>query len=71
MSRATLQLGAAFARRYGMDLRVPNIPIDYPLQGRFNFHTPALQKFFSNAAEYAQHGQLWKNDDRARQSSLR
>ena len=71
MSRTTLEFNAAVANRYGMNLRIGSIPVEYPLQGPFNFHTPVLQTLFSYAANCTQNGQLWTTPEQALNRGMR
>jgi len=59
MVRTQIALTAEFARRYGMNLRLTLIPIDYPFQGPLDFQESASRQLFDYGADCAQSGRLW------------
>lgn len=66
MARTELNLTAAFAQRYGMNLRFAEIPIDYPFRGFLDFEKPNLGALFGYAEECASQDLLWTTVDSAR-----
>lgn len=59
MVRTQIALTSEFAQRYGMNLRLTVIPIDYPFQGPLDFQESTSRKLFDYGADCAQSGRLW------------
>lgn len=59
MSRTSLELSAAFAHRYDMQLLFVQIPDDYPYQGPLKFQPSATQALFQFAERCGERGLLW------------
>ena len=59
MARTQLALTSAFAQKYGMNLRLTVVPLEYPFQGPLEFHEATSRELFSYAANCAQKGMLW------------
>ena len=59
MARTQLALTSAFTQRYGMNLKLTLIPIEYPFHGPLEFHEATSRKLFNYAADCAQQDKLW------------
>ena len=59
MARTQIALTSAFAKRYGMNLKLTLIPLDYPFKGPLEFHESASRELFRYASDCAQENQLW------------
>lgn len=71
MARTEIALTSAFAQKYGMNLRVTVIPINYPFGGPLDFHQASLRKLFDYGAECAREGRLWSAVEQAIAHSVR
>jgi len=59
MARAQIALTSTFAQKYGMNLKLTEIPIDYPFQGPLEFHEATSRELFNFGSDCAQDGKLW------------
>ena len=59
MTRAEIALTSEFAQKYGMSLRVTEIPIDYPFRGPLEFHESTSRQLFDYGADCAKKDRLW------------
>jgi hypothetical protein len=59
MAKTQIALTSAFAKRYGMNLKLTDIPIEYPFMGPLEFHAASSRNLFSYASDCAQAGKLW------------
>jgi len=59
MARTQIALTSAFAKRYGMNLKLTLIPIEYPFKGPLEFHESTSRQLFKYASDCAQEGKLW------------
>ncbi len=64
-SRRSLELGAAFAQRHGMQFRFSYIPANYPFQGPLNLKPSAERALFDYGARCAMAGRLWLSLEQA------
>jgi hypothetical protein len=58
-ARAELALTSEIAQRYGMNLKLTAIPVNYPFKGPLDFHKASSQALFNYGAGCAQEGKLW------------
>ena len=65
MARTEVALTSAFAQKYGMNLRLTVIPIDYPSGGPLDFHQASSRKLFDYGVECAREGRLWTTVEQA------
>ncbi len=59
MAKTQIALTSAFAKRYGMNLSLTLIPIEYPFKGPLEFHESTSRELFKYASDCAQQGKLW------------
>lgn len=59
MARTQLALTSSFARRYGMNLNLTLIPLDYPFKGPLEFHESTSRELFKYSSDCAEKDQLW------------
>ena len=59
MARTQIALTSAFSQKYGMKLKLTDIPIDYPFQGPLEFHEASSRDLFGYASDCAREGRLW------------
>jgi hypothetical protein len=59
MSRTSLELSAAFAQRYGIQLLFTEIPDDYPYRGPLKLQESATRALFKFAEQCAERGLVW------------
>lgn len=58
-ARAEIALTSEIAQKYGMNLRLAAIPVNYPFKGPLEFHKLSSQSLFNYGADCAQQGRLW------------
>lgn len=69
-TRETLALTLGFAERYGLHLRVSEIPGDYPFGSFIDFRPRHLRALFDYAAACAAQGRLWMTPEQSLHRNL-
>jgi len=59
MARSQIALTLAFANEYGMNLKLTQIPIEYPFKGPLEFHESTSRELFKYASDCAQRDKIW------------
>jgi hypothetical protein len=69
-TRETLALTLGFAHRYGLDLKVSDVPVDYPFGSFIDFRPQHLRALFDYAEGCAAQRRLWMTPEQSLKRNL-